>query len=160
MVLSLLLDIFRLLQHDIHGIPWAHSACHHHPKATFCISLYQPLYMAVHLSPWKTHVPPPKTLSYPAHVLHRYAGMHPEALPIYCICAQADIPGWNRKNVNRAWFLHFSSYAATAAEKQKGAVMASSWFWHQCLSQFMMFCFTNRTSSFLPTKTLYKHYSC
>ena len=81
MVLSLLLESlhFRLLRREINDVSWAHSACHHHPKATFWISLYQPLYMAVPVSLWKSRVSPPKTVSYLA-MLHRYAGM-----PQWCI---------------------------------------------------------------------------
>lgn len=104
--------LYRLLQHDIHGVSWAHSLIiiWKPPSASACTSHYTWLFTCL----LERHVSPPHTLSYLASVLHRYAGM-----PRWCIFRDfsptADISGWNRKNVNFVQFLPFSSYAAMIA---------------------------------------------
>lgn len=103
----------------------------------------------------KRHMSQPKALSYLACVLHRHAGMPQWCIlrhPTYCTCAQADIPGWNRKN--RELFL----------------VSAFLWLWcmkaWRCgsgsFSVLMTVCpvhgvLLHKQNYFLPTKILYKH---
>lgn len=73
--------LYLLLESHLQASPTWYSRCllsafslPSSSKTTSWISLYQPLYMALHVSPQKAHVSSPKTLSYLAHVLHRCAG--------------------------------------------------------------------------------------
>lgn len=117
---------FELLQHDIHCISWAHSACHCHPTAAFWIILYctahwivlkhflaQPVYFIEMLgclsaAPWGS-----------SDLLHLFTGWY----------FQLE----QKKNLNCLWFLPFFSYAATASEKQEDLAVVFSWLSCQCL---------------------------
>lgn len=108
--------LYRLLQHDIHGVSWAHSVIiiWKPPSASACTSHYTWLFTCLlerHVSTTYTFLPSQcfALICWDATVVHL------QGLLTYSFRAQADISGWNRKNVNFVRFLPFSSYAAMIA---------------------------------------------